>query len=447
MQRCSSARAVLLALAATAAVPLRMRGAVMPLEAMRPYDPVVVQTGRLPRLPDRDPAHYRLYVLRGTRLLPIPFQVDARDAQGRYVFDRMLGGVGRPFDDDDELVFMAKDTGPPIAPACLPDDPSATEIEVCDPMTGARGDAYLVHDPDGPQPADQPYAVFDPARGEVQAQSYRLQYPPGRNFFTRLRVTDGDGARSEPLIDRMSLRIDPTFSLLRMEWSPELTEESFVTTIDGVRNGPVRSIVRARQSLDLGRMFPDQPAGTMHTFYYANSFATPSTFEVPALALKLLRDFRFEGTAVLAAAGHDMRYFDAEHPEGIDVETPTPPSDLERDHDWYVIDGPAGTYAQTLVIPERWRAWGVARGAVLGRDGSGRPAAGYTLRNMTGLRAGGAYDLLASLVVLDHRYKPGDEQSVVGMVHRPLEVQVRSLAAGPAAAPSAAPPTCPSPLD
>jgi hypothetical protein len=103
MQRCRSARAVLLALAATTAVPLHVRGTVMPLEAVRPYDPVVVQTGRLPRLPDRDPAHYRLYVLRGTRLVPIPFQVDARDVQGRYLFDRMPGGVGGPFDDD-ELV-------------------------------------------------------------------------------------------------------------------------------------------------------------------------------------------------------------------------------------------------------------------------------------------------------------------------------------------------------
>jgi hypothetical protein len=64
---------------------------------------------------------------------------------------------------------------------------------------------------------------------------------------------------------------------------------------------------------------------------------------------------------------------------------------------------------------------------------------------MTGLRAGGAYDLLASIVVLDHRYRPGDEQSVVGMVHRPLEVQARPLAVGPS--PAAVPPSCPSPLD
>jgi hypothetical protein len=65
----------------------------------------------------------------------------------------------------------------------------------------------------------------------------------------------------------MSLRINPTFSLLTMRWSPELTEESFTTTIDGVRNGPVRAIVRARQALDLGRVLPDPPAGTTHTLY------------------------------------------------------------------------------------------------------------------------------------------------------------------------------------
>ena len=98
------------------------------------------------------------------------------------------------------------------------------------------------------------------------------------------------------------------------------------------------------------------------------------------------------------------------------------------------------------MIPESWRAWGVTRGAVLRPDESGRPTAGYTLRKMTGLRAGGAYDLLASIVVFDHRYRPGDEESVVGMVHRPLEVEARPVATGSAGAPAAVPPSCPSPL-
>jgi len=65
---------------------------------------------------------------------------------------------------------------------------------------------------------------------------------------------------------------------------------------------------------------------------------------------------------------------------------------------------------------------------------------------MTGVRAGGAYDLLASIVVLDHRYRPGDEESVVGMVHRPLEVEARPVATDPAGAPAAVALSSPSPL-
>jgi hypothetical protein len=64
---------------------------------------------------------------------------------------------------------------------------------------------------------------------------------------------------------------------------------------------------------------------------------------------------------------------------------------------------------------------------------------------MTQLRAGGAYDLLVSIVVLARRYRPGDEESVLGMVQRPLDVQVRPLSAGPGPAePVEAPRTCPS---
>ena len=443
MRRLRSSCAAVLTVAVLAAGTRPVRAAV-PLDRARPNDPVVLRTAGLAGMVDRDPAHYRLYVARGDSLVPMPFQVDARDARGRYVFDPTPTGVGAPFDDDDELVFMAKDTGPRIAPECLC-GAQASEIEVRDPGSDARGYAYLVRDPAGARPTEAPYAVFDAARNEVQATYYRLKYPPGRNFFTRLQVTDAAGGHGEALIDRMSLRINPTFSLLAMQWSPELTEESFSTTIDGVRNGPVRSIVRARQSLDLGGSVPDPPAGTMHTFYYFSSFTTPSTFQIPDLALKILRDFRFEGTSVLGGAGPETRYFDADHPAGIELATAATAPDLGRDHDWYVIDDSRGTYAEMLVIPESWRTWGIERGTVLRLDDSGRATAGYTLRNMTQLRAGGAYDLLVSIVVFARRYRPGDEESALGMVQRPLDVQVRPLAAGPGPAEQVeAPRTCPS---
>jgi hypothetical protein len=99
----------------------------------------------------------------------------------------------------------------------------------------------------------------------VHAAAYAAHYPPGRNFLTDFAATRRGESGSQLLVSRMSLRIAPTFSMLVADWSPEFTEESFTTVIEGVRNGPVRAIVRATQSLELGGLFPDAPAGDVLT--------------------------------------------------------------------------------------------------------------------------------------------------------------------------------------
>jgi hypothetical protein len=383
----------------------------------RPYDPIVLSTAALAGLTDREPDHYRLLALRDGVLMPVPFQIDARDADGTY----QLGDAPRAFDDDDELVFMAKDLGARRALEPLAAAGPVVELTVTDPVTGTQGWAYLVRGPGTPRPAAGPYATYDTARDEVRASAYRVRYPPGSNFFASMETTNAVGGG--PLLARMTMRIEPTFSLLFARWSPRLTEESFTTVIAGVRNGPVRAIVRARQSLELGRLLPDVPAGDVYTFYYANAFVTPSRFEVPPPLLPILEDFHFEGVAVLDDRAV-RRYVDAAHPQGIDlassVETDAPP-----DADWYVVDGPRGGYLHAFVIPEEWRRWGIRRATVLQHTAEGRLAAGYSLRDMKRLRHGGAYDLNVSMVILDRPYRPGDEMPVLAMLRRPLEVQTR----------------------
>ena len=389
------------------------------LPQTRSHDPVVLSTGALAGLTDRDPDHYRLLSLRNGTAVPVPFQIDARDARGTY----QLTDAPPGFDDDDELVFMAKDLGNRRAGERLAGSGPVVEFEVTDPGTGARGWAYLVRAPAAPEPTVRPYATYDTARNEVRAVSYRVRYPPGRNFFTSMEATPAAGGGT--LISRMTMRIEPTFSLLLAHWSPQLTEESFTTVMAGIRNGPVRAIVRARQSLDLGWALPDAPAGDVYTFYYASSFVTPSRFEVPSPLLPILTDFHFEGVAVLdEAAGR--RYVDAAHPEGVDLAAGVE-IDASRDTDWYVIDGPGGSYLHALSIPEEWRRWGIRRATLLRRTPDGRPAAGYGLRDMTRLRHGGAYDLNVSMVVLAHPYRPGDEAPALAMLRRPLSVQVRRV--------------------
>lgn len=393
----------------------------------RPYDPVVLSTRSLDGLGDCEPDHYRLYAVRDGVVVAVPFQVDARDRRGGYEFGEVAMGVGHRFDDDDELVFMARDLGMRQATQPFPLAGPVVEFEVTDPDTGARGWAYLVRDPTGPRPAGPAYATYDPARSEVRATYYRLHYPPGRNFFTSMEATEAAGGGG-PLVARMTMRIEPTFSLLFTRWSPQLTEESFTTVITGIRNGPVRAIVRARQTLELGSFLPDAPAGDVQTFYYFSSFVTPSRFEVPPVVLQLLQDFHFEGTAVLDG-GATRRYVDAAHPEGIELAA-AGRQETARDTDWYVVDGPAGTYLHALAIPEDWRRWGITRATVLQRTPDGRPATGYSLRDMTRLRRGGAYELSASMAILPQPYRPGDEAPALAMLRRPLAVRVQRIDVG-----------------
>jgi hypothetical protein len=261
----------------------------------------------------------------------------------------------------------------------------------------------------------------------VHAAAYAAHYPPGRNFLTDFAATRRGESGAQLLVSRMSLRIAPTFSMLVADWSPEFTEESFTTVIEGVRNGPVRAIVRATQSLELGGLFPDAPAGDVLTYYYENTIMTPSTFRVPALALGLLRDFDFEGNAVLDATATRSRYVDATHLAGLPLATVPHGTVNAADPDWFIIDGPAGTYLHAMAIPETWRRWGITRASVL-RESEGRLAAGYSLRDMTRLRKAGNYDLRVAMVVLDRPYRPGDERPAVAMLGEPLAVGVRPLA-------------------
>lgn len=396
------------------------------------HDPVVVRTSLLAELADRATAHYRLYAAHAGVVEPIPFQFDAWD-DGDLVFPATPAEAEFTFDDDDELVFMAKDTGDRVAATDLPRaSDAALELEITDPVDGGQGWAYLVHFPDHPPPRSPvTYATFDAETNTASTQFYRITYFPRRNFFTELRITPAGGGTGENLLNRMRVRINPTFSLLLTTWSPVFTEESFSVTIDGIKNGPVRAVRRVRQSLDLGKFFPEVPSGTVYTYYYFSSFTTPSTFSVPWVVLKALRDFRFEAVDDFGEKAAGMQYWDGANPGGLRFAGDDQAPVTDRDHEWWAASGRAGTCLHAFVVPEEWRRWGIARGTVFRDGGTGGPgeprgthAAGFSLLGMTNLREPGAYQMNLGVFILPRRYAPGDEVQPLAMLQQPLRVQV-----------------------
>jgi hypothetical protein len=265
-----------------------------------------------------------------------------------------------------------------------------------------------------------------------------MDYFPGWNFFSGMRIHATAGGTGENILDRMQLRIQPTFSLGLTTWSPLFTEQDITVKIDGIKNGPVRAIRRVRQSLDLGQYLPSIPNGTTYTYFYFSSFITPSKFKIPWLVLKLLREFRFTGVSDFRQNVIGMQYRDAANAQGL-IFTGSNQSivNTKEDHDWYVVSGKAGTHLQAFIIPEEWRQWGIIRGTVFLDDGRALPdgqedepgihAAGYSLLNMPNIRESGEYDMNLAVVILPRSYRPGDEQDPLAMLKQPLVPNVQSI--------------------
>ena len=405
------------------------------------HDPVIVNTSLLRELPTRETARYRLYSAHQGVLSPIPFQFDERDDTGEIVFPGKDDTGDFTFDDDDELVFMAKDLGDRIPPSLLPGKRNgAFEIEVTDPVNESQGWAYLLHFSESPPPLSPvTYATFDSEANQARALFYTMDYFPGWNFFTAMRIHAIAGGTGENILNRMKLRIQPTFSLGLTTWSPLFTEQDMTVKIDGVKNGHVRAIRRVRQSLDLGRYLPSIPNGTTYTYFYFSSFITPSKFKIPWLVLKLLREFRFTGVSDFRQNAIGMKYWDAPNSQGL-IFTGSHETNVntKEDHDWYVVSGKAGTHLQAFIIPEEWKQWGIVRGTVFldddlalqgdgPEDEPGTHAAGYSLLNMANIREPGEYDMTMAVIVLSHPYSPGDEKEPLAMLKQPLVPNVQRI--------------------
>ena len=435
---CSQAAAILTAALLVRAEACRADAAADAAKTLtRFHDPVIVSTVQLEPLQDHSTAKYRLYRIGGGQLLPIPLQFDACDDHG----DVVVGGpTDFSLDDNDELVFMAKDTGDRAVGESWPSGSDAVvEIAVIDPLHGERGWAYLVHFAGSPPPAAaEHYVSFDRDTNRAQSSFYVVDYARARNFYTAMRVAGEAGGDDRNLLRQTRMRGSPTLSLLFSDITFEFTEQSSIVAIEGVRVGPVRAIRRVHLSVDLGKLFPDLPTGIAYTYHYFSSYLTPTRIGFPWIVLKTLRDFQFESVIDFDPRVMPMTYWDGANPDGVPLAAPVAARlRTDVDHDWWVHSGAAGTMLHAFVIPEEWRQWGIARGTVV-KNGtitsdaggqSDKPVyqAGYSLLHMTKLREARPYDLLQAAIVLPKAYHPGDESEPMAMLRAPLRTEARHL--------------------
>lgn len=388
----------------------------------RRHDAVVLAFDRIPVMVGKAAARLRLYRSHAGHLQPIPYQIDVRDDEGEYAPSTPNQALQALVDANDELAFMARDTGDRAARAAA----LGVEIEVRDPLTDERGWVYLIEYAGGEAPPRslRRYVSYDIEHDDVAAESYEIGYRPRHNFFRSMRILPSAGGSGENLLQRMTMLGRPVFSVLSTRWSFDITEDTTRSRVVGVTSGPVRIIRRTRLSVDLGRYLPTLPRGHIYTTHYPSYVVAPMRFSIPGIILKALHSFDFESVTDFNTPADATRYWDEANPHGVEFGDGVSMR-MTQDHEWWAVGGPAGTYLQVLFIPERWKKWGIARGTVVRSGESRRPIAGYSLLNMANMRAGGTYELETAMVILSRPYEPGDEQQPMAIFRAPLEATAR----------------------
>jgi hypothetical protein len=292
----------------------------------------------------------RLYAAREGRLAPVPFQVDERDGEGRFVLPsgkaRGEDIDGGRLDDNDEIVTMADRLGDRVDRSAWPPGVSrGSEIEVRDPLDGESGWLYLFAFED-PPPVAPERLVRKEGFEKILSDVFTVGFPKEKPYFDHFTMkTAGREKFTENLVDRLKIRFRLTFRFLYIPLPYRAGEDDFGRQTIAYREGPIRVIFRQDLlvKLTFGVTFHMQPSDWI---FYENQAVSEVIVKNPYLyekgALKRITNAHFLQTVDLDRSASGMRFLNSENTESvlIDGEMSDAEKDLvKRKDEWAIITG------------------------------------------------------------------------------------------------------------
>lgn len=215
----------------------------------RKNDPLVLSGDLISLFHGVQNQHLRLFSHNGDQFRVIPFQIDERDPEGEFILTNgeaadtdVDNGL---FDHNDEVVWLAKDTGGRVSRSewvSLGD--RSTEIVIIDPKDESQiGWVYLIHFPENPPPlSSKDYVRYTPGDEIVQSEYYTLKYMKGSPFYMDIICPEEAGGSGEDFFDRVKVRlsVEAFFHLIHIDKS----EEDFKSFVLGWKDGKVRVLRR-----------------------------------------------------------------------------------------------------------------------------------------------------------------------------------------------------------
>jgi len=329
----------------------------VPRTLARDPDYVIVPGRLLPDLLGREVAAMRLYALRQGEWVPVPFQIDERRPDGVLVCplgkhpeaDRD-GGL---LDDNDELVFMADDTGDRAADGDRPAGSGpCVQIRLRDPVDGGEGWCTLSAERAPARPAETDYIEYQPDR-----DAYVALYNTG--VYMRDGVNRADynvnifppaaGGTGVDITDRLKIRL--TLRLRAPPVTLHFDEDQMEVDTRAYIDGPVR-IVR-RNQLYLRVPMLSIPFGGAHdVIVYRDTNDTPIQISLPRGTSWLVKQLVLCLGTDLSPEALGMTWASACNPEGVLVDGRMSPQEERLDlrlppegrpEYWQVLSGPQGS--------------------------------------------------------------------------------------------------------
>jgi hypothetical protein len=330
----------------------------------RQEDYIIVRGRELRKTRNEKISNLSLFSSIAGEINPIPFQVDEVNPEGEWVLpmispsfkDRSIE-VDRDddnghLDENDELVFMVRDSGDRLAPDHYPPGAVAVdEIRLEDPIDGALAWVYLCSFSGKPPLSNVDYVIYQPLLDkmeQVNSSNFKIIYTPELpNSPSSLSIPG-----SKNILDRMKFRMQ--VKILGIPFS--LEEADFSGELSLYKDGPIRVIRRIRSAIQLTKTFRT-PSAAIESVLYDNASIVPFRIKI-LVSMKWFKKILQIKTRVGA---------DFQNMHGWQVLTNVDPRWLRVDgkmdetemgikgegFNWFLAKGPEGAFMIRAVLDRR----------------------------------------------------------------------------------------------
>jgi hypothetical protein len=400
----------------------------------RRHEHVELRTFELKRLARTPVGQVGVVAMRDGAVQPIPFQVDER--QGRAI--AMLDGDepsadARPgvLDPDDVIVFLPCDAGARVAPEALAARVAGLttwrEVQLDDPIGGARGFAYVVVAA-APPATERRYVAYEPATDLVSTAAYRIGMVDALPSYFAVAMREPLGAN---LLDGLRLRAAATLRGSLATFDIDETDARHV--LIAWKAGAVRVVRRSRHDVKLLGIPLQISAGTANTSFYPLHVFAPGALKLPISPSVLFREIEATGGVDL----RDLRGWrfvaPGTPPDGFAIDGAMDDAEqaFQADGTWFVLVHGREAILVTITLSENL-AQAIPFGIAYVDDAARRAPPEHEAGSvpLVGFRGRGLERLSADRYRFDLRvfllpdYRPGDAERVLRQRDVPLVASV-----------------------